>query len=543
MTAPITEAAFRNPGFYQALCVNTGYYDFLEALTLEIVDLLGDRLDGLFFDIVGNRSCTCAACRKEMEERGLDFGDAEITRKFGKFVMDRFKNRLSAVIRAKKANCSIFYNAGHIGPYIRQSIDAFSHFELESLPSGWWGYLHFPTTARYARTLGKPCLGMTGKFHTEWGDFHSLKNRAALEFECFRMLSFGFAVSVGDQLEPNGKLNPNTYRLIGDIYKQVEEREEWVKGSYALTEAAIVTPETTDQNVPECIYGAAQMLEELAVQFDIIDAEQEFGKYKLLILPESLRVGERFIERLNEYTAKGGAVLAVADGGMTEKDEYPDCYGITYLGKSEGNDFVVANAVIGKDLPEGNEFVVETEACRFAPKRGTNTIMWAAMPYFYRSGTNFCSHLYTPSSKTNLRPAVSRRGNVVVFSPKIFTHYRKKAPYWCKAMIRDALDLLLGEKKLLRHNGASTIQCSILEQREKNRYLLHILHYIPVRKCTDIDIIEERTTTYGLEVELALPRRIHSARLVPEGVSLEIIGGRKLMIPKINGYQIVELNY
>ena len=49
---------------------------------------------------------------------------------------------------------------------------------------------------------------MTGKFHTSWGDFHSLKNVAALEFEAFRMLSFGFACSIGDQLEPCGRLNP-----------------------------------------------------------------------------------------------------------------------------------------------------------------------------------------------------------------------------------------------------------------------------------------------------------------------------------------------
>ena len=58
--------------------------------------------------------------------------------------------------------------------------------------------------------IGQGNLGMTGKFHTSWGDFHSLKNKAALEFECFRMLSYGFAASIGDQLEPCGKLNPAT---------------------------------------------------------------------------------------------------------------------------------------------------------------------------------------------------------------------------------------------------------------------------------------------------------------------------------------------
>ena len=74
-------------------------------------------------------------------------------------------------MRKQNPDCTIFYNAGHVGPCTRASRDAYTHFELESLPSGEWGYLHFPVTARYARTLGLDCMGMTGKFHTEWGDF------------------------------------------------------------------------------------------------------------------------------------------------------------------------------------------------------------------------------------------------------------------------------------------------------------------------------------------------------------------------------------
>jgi hypothetical protein len=191
---------FTRPGFYQSLCVNTRYYDFLTTHTAEVCTLLGHELDGIFFDIVGVRPCWCAACRAEMKERGIDAADERAVRDFAKMVLDRFKKRMTEWVRLFSDDCTIFYNAGHIGPSTRDSADTYSHFELERLPSGSWGYLHFPVTARYARTLGKDCLGMTGKFHTEWGDFHSLKNQAALEFECFRMLSYGFAASVGEQV-------------------------------------------------------------------------------------------------------------------------------------------------------------------------------------------------------------------------------------------------------------------------------------------------------------------------------------------------------
>ncbi len=174
--------AFTKPGFYQSLCVNTGYFDFLKEQTIEVIELLGDELDGLFFDIVGIRPCLCAACRKEMAERGIDMTDDNQVREFAKLSIDRFKHRMTEIIRERNKTCSIFYNAGHVGPCTRDSADDYTHFELESLPSGGWGYLHFPVTARYARKLGKDCMGMTGKFHTSWGDFHSLKNVAALKF-------------------------------------------------------------------------------------------------------------------------------------------------------------------------------------------------------------------------------------------------------------------------------------------------------------------------------------------------------------------------
>ena len=164
-------APFTEPGFYQSLCVNTGYWDFLKEVTLEVCELLGEELDGFFFDIVGIRPCWCASCRAEMKQLGIDAADDEAVRDFTKMVMDRFKKNMTEAVRQYNKTCTIFYNAGHVGPCTKESIDAYTHFELESLPSGCWGYLHFPITARYARNLGLDCMGMTGKFHTEWATF------------------------------------------------------------------------------------------------------------------------------------------------------------------------------------------------------------------------------------------------------------------------------------------------------------------------------------------------------------------------------------
>src|SRR5204862_124764 len=86
------------------------------------------------------------------------------------------------------------------------------HLEIESLPSGGWGYNHFPLFVRYFQTQPLPHLGHTGRFHRSWGDFGGLKPRAALEYECFRMLASGSTCCVGDQLHPRGRLGPAPFQ-------------------------------------------------------------------------------------------------------------------------------------------------------------------------------------------------------------------------------------------------------------------------------------------------------------------------------------------
>ena len=535
--------SFTEPGFYQSLCVNTEYYNFLKAQTIEVCELLGDELDGIFFDIVGIRPCWCAACRAEMKNEGIDNADDLMVRNFAIKVMNRFKKDMTEVVRAYSSDCTIFYNAGHVGPCTKSSKDDYSHFELESLPSGSWGYLHFPVTARYARKLNKDCLGMTGKFHTEWGDFHSLKNVAALEFECFRMLSYGFACSIGDQLEPNGVLNPATYRLIGKVYSQFTERENWARPSKPVVEAAVLTSENPlyEFQIPESVLGAAQMLEELAIQYDIIDDEMELGGYKLVILPDDFITSEASQNKLDAYVKQGGKVIACARGGLSDKNCYPACFGVEYIDRAaKYPDFVIPQGTMANGLEEGNEYVIyqRGEAVRSI---GAETLIQARAPYFNREGDHFCSHRYTPSDKGECYPAVFRNGGSILFSHPLFSQYRDNAPQWCKRLISNAIDLLM-PTRLVRHNGPSTMTVSLLEQAEQKRFTAHLLSYIPVRKSATIDIIEERTVLHDVMLEFKLPNEIKSAKLVPENIQLAVQNG-KITVPKVDGYAIVELGY
>jgi len=530
--------AFTDPGFYQSLCVNTGYLDYLKAVTKEVCELLGDELDGIFFDITGVRPCLCASCRKEMAEKGIDMADEIAVLAFAKFVMDRFRLDMTEFVHSFTPNCTVFYNSGHVGPNLRDSAPAFTHFELESLPAGGWGYLHFPAAARYARTLGHDCLGMTGKFHTAWGDFHSLKNLAALEFESFRMLSYGFACSIGDQLEPNGVLQPATYRLIGKVYKRFAECEPYARPSKPIVEAAVVTAEDVlgTTRLTNALLGAEQMLEELTLQFDIVDFEADLSSYKLVIIPSDVVSTPAFAAKLDAYVAAGGKIIACGKGGMTEDGVYPASFGAVYGGEQPVYpDFILPEGALTAGLEQDFEYAIYKQGVCLAPADGAKTLLSARAPYFKREGNRFCSHKYTPSAHEGSYPAAVGTDNVIVFAHPLFDQYRDCAPLWVKTMMANAIDTLLGAR-LVTHDGPSSVSIQLL--RKDGKTYAHILTYIPVRKSATIDIVEERTPVHNLTLTFA--EDFTAARIVPEDIALTV-SGKSVTVPLVDGYGIVEL--
>ncbi|NLG24954.1 MAG: beta-galactosidase, partial [Clostridiales bacterium] len=421
----------------------------------------------------------------------------------------------------------------------KNSAPAYSHFELESLPSGGWGYLHFPVTARYARKLGLDSMGMTGKFHTSWGDFHSLKNRAALEFEAFRMLSMGFACSIGDQLEPGGRLNPATYRLIGDVYRPFAEREAWARPSTPLSEAALLTAEDPlhEHRMSNSIMGAVQVLEELALQFDILDLDMPLDGYRLVVVPEDVPGSPALSQKLDAFVASGGAVLAAGCGALSEHS-YPACFGANHLGATESYpDFLIAEGALARDLEPGNEYAIYLQGQSIAPNGDGEAALYARAPFFRRSGDRFCSHRYTPSAKGQPYPAAVRAGGALLFGHPLFEQYRDCAPHWVKVLIKNALDALLPDR-LVTHDGPSTATVQLLSQPEHDRVCAHVLTYVPVRKSATIDIVEERTKVMNLTLRLSLPAEYKVATLQPEGVELPFENGR-VTIPEVDGYAIV----
>jgi hypothetical protein len=155
-------------------------------------------------------------------------------------------------------------------------------------------------------------MGMTGKFHTSWGDFHSLKNAAALEFETSMMLALNAKCSIGDQLHPKGILDKATYDLIGGAYSKVAQKEAWCEGAKAVTEIGVLSTEEYGQlgmggRTPEAMMGIIRILQEGSRQFDILDSTSDYKNYKIIILPDNIPVSNALNEKIQKYMNEGGS--------------------------------------------------------------------------------------------------------------------------------------------------------------------------------------------------------------------------------------------
>ena len=551
-------------GFYRYMNVNSPYIHFLREHVREIFDQM--PVDGFFFDIVQPVPSSDPYTQDRMRAAGLNPASAADRSKFALDSLNQFKHEFSQFVWGINPEVGIFFNAGHVGTRHRAVVDAYSHWELETLPSGGWGYQHYPVTMRYARNLGLDVLGQTGKFHTSWGDFHSFKNPAALQFECYRMIAMGAKCSIGDQLPPRGRLDSNVYDLIGSVYSEVEAKEPWCAGAKPVSEIAVMTPEeftsASASNLPSAIKGATRILEEAAQQFEIVDSQSDFSPFSVLILPDTIPVNAALAAKLEAYVAQGGKVIGTFESGL-KPDQSGFATGLfgvemasegprdasgklargVYYERGDYVDYILPQGEIGRGLPQ-TEHVMYIRGMDVHACVGAEVLAPIYPSYFDRTWEHFCSHRQTPSAGAAGNPGIVRSGSVIYFSSPVFTLYDRVAPLWCKRLFLNALEMFLPEP-LVRHGGPSTLFVTLNEQAAQGRQILHLLHYVPERRGTQFDVIEDVIPLYNVPVSVRVPREVASVVAVGGAALPFTMEGDRInfTVPEVMGHQMVEINF
>lgn len=535
---------------YHNMCLNTPY---LEELLAEIKEVCENYdADGIFLDIVFVDPCYCETCRAELERRGMDINNRDDVYSLAEEVYANYTRRVRETIDSVKPGLPVFHNGGHIRHGRRDLAFMNSHLELESLPTGGWGYDHFPMSAAYVRTIGMEYLGMTGKFHKSWGEFGGYKHPNALKYEVALSSANGASCSIGDQLHPTGLMDNATYTLIGEAYKTVEEREPWLDGYKNKSDIAIFSNEAVanyyDKNVTGIKVaggnaGCARILLESNYLFDVVDTEADISGYKLLIMPDICVLDEKLAGKVKEFLANGGKVLASYESGLNpEKTDFAVDFGCKFEGVSEYKPTYIRPDSDLESLAQAS-YVIYEDAMRVSANGGKSTAI-IDKPYFNRTLEHFCSHFHTPASGEKYGDAVVLNGNTAYFAHKIFEEYFTQGSIYTKEIVRKTINTLLGDDVSIKTNLPAQGIVTLTENGDSQ--VLHTLYASPVRRGTNVEIIEDIIPVYNTTVSVKSDKAPKSVKLMPEDKSLdfEYKNGRvEFTVPKIDCWQITEIKY
>ena len=554
--------AFDHPPGWTALCLSNA--DFVQLVldhtreTLERYDL-----DGIWYDMplpIGGE-CFCRNCLAALREAGEDPFSIPAQRRHKQHLLVEFMRRAWIQAQTIRPGCQVDQNnQTRFG--LGERAPLMNNIDIEALPTAFWGYLYFPIHVRYARTFGRSICGMSGRFHRSWGDFGGLKHPNQLRTELAAIIAHGAQCDLGDQLPPHGRLDPAVYQTIGTVYAEIERLEPFLDHAAPVTEAAILVrgnpldelaqPLNTSsgQHAPGVgVYGLTKLLMECHVQFDIVEPDQEFERYRMIVLPDRLSVDEELAQRLRAYLSSGGAVIASHRSLLIDGTDrlWMNDLGLSCRGESPfAPAYMVLNdAAIWEGLP-AYEYALYDGALRLAPHRSHTVLAYLGEPLFQRSAAHYTSHAQTPFERLTGDAVVARHDRMAALAFPIGTGYYRYG-YWIYREVFRRLQRAILPDTLVSTDAPVSAEVTLTHQvaqgTRPERWMVHIINFSPVRRSPEhCEYLEDPIPLHHVRVALRVPGSITQAYTAAEGVRLPLCRehhGWEVTVPRVVHGEIV----
>jgi hypothetical protein len=279
-------------------------------------------------------------------------------------------------------------------------------------------------------------------------------------------------------------------------------------------------------------------------QFDVLDADSEFSRYRLIVLPDSQRLDESLLAKIGAYLKSGGKLLLSHQSGLAkDKDVFAlDELALEYLGQSpyQGNkgDYFRAEGSLGKDIPNMVQFSYGAGSLvKPSPHAQTLAHLWK--PYFDRNYLHFSSHAQTVWDASMEVPAVTAQDNILYISFPVFQNYARNGYVPHKLLVRNCIDRLIPDP-VLRVEAPSTAEVTLTEQH--GRRIVHLLHYPAERRGIDLDVVEDVIPLFNISISLKVSSRPRQVYMAPELQQLQVEyanGYATVTVPKVSGHAMV----
>ncbi|WP_171014942.1 alpha-amylase family protein [Culicoidibacter larvae] len=506
------------------LCLNNGYQQKIVEVINDVIQRIG-AVDGFFFDIVTQPECCCPNCKKAMLAAGMDPTAASERYRFARQVEANFKELVYQTIRSQLPQATVFFN-GLVWQHLTElSIPNYTHLEVESLASGIWGYEHYPLLIKYLQNGPLDTIAMTARFHKSWADFGGYKNPAALEYEVVRSILSGSTISIGDQLHPNGKLDNKAYELMAAPFTLVKKYWQTTRTSRDVCDIAIYLDNRyEDSNLfSAAVAGAAKIMQESHLLYDIIDASADLSNYKLVIFPDHIHADENLAAKIAAYKAVGGKILAsyqslnesthllpLADIKPSNfEQDYVDISATHYICYQAG---MLASPALGAD-------------CQHP--------IWE--PYFNRSYRHFSSHFQTPEKAANGYFDWLADDASVYLAHAYFSLYYRNGNHIYKECVQQAVRQLI-TPTLAVVGLPTTAALGLRQAAQAEACIITLTNYVPLKKG-DVYTIEDIPVLHDVQISFN-DRTIRGVDVV-DAQTQATFDGDQLQLDNIHGHALV----
>lgn len=493
--------------------------------------------DGVWFDMpMPNRhvECFCRNCLDALRAAGKDPLDIRAQRERMQQLLTSWMRRSKALVDEVAPGVELEQNnqtrlgLAERAPYLY-------NVDIEALPSGEWGWSYFPVNARYVRSLGLPGTGMTGRFHRTWADFGGLKTPVELQLEAAWIAATGSNVVIGDQAPPSARLDPAVYRHIGAAYRPLSEIDDVLRGAVGAAEAAVYvsglqladfarTERHGSHALSDGVSGAAKLLVESGVQFDVVEAGTvDLDRYRLVVTAEGDELTAAAITELQAFVAHGGILIHSALPGTTLEDApWLRDLGVTATEPSPFRPGYVRIAQGFGDSFDDYDFALYDGADRWStagPGQPARPAALLGEPLFQRSPEHYTSHHQSPVARLTDSPAILIGERVAAFAFPVATGYFVHG-YWIYAeLFRRALDMVYPDRAVVG-DRPRTLELGLTHQtgttEHPERWMLHAVNFAgatrPGRGHTEY--YNEVVPQGGIDVSVGLPGigRVYDAR-------------------------------
>lgn len=509
-------------GRYGLCCPNSGYAAYALA---QIAELAEYRMDGVFFDMTfWTAVCYCRNCQARYRaETGrdmpaiVDWENAEwrgFQRMRERWIAE-FAHKTAQAVKQRKPDTTVLHNGGPptVFPWFFGAglgvLDACDYMGADFYGSGveqsfickLFGNLSPNAPFEYYTSRCDPNLN---------DDHTASKTKAQLMLRNYLTMAHHGAFLFIDGIDPVGTLNPEVYRLMGELFAESSKYESAL-GGHLVADVALYysfrskyDPEETESSpaklsmsLPhlEAIVAATDALREQHIPFTVICERQlaALGNYKVLVLPAIAEISEREAAAFEQFVAEGGKLYA---SGSRPLPALADLLGIDPVGGTGFNKTFVSPAGDGADwlanISVKYPLTVPGRQLLAQAREGREVLAHIALPYTDPADTACFASIHSdPPGPATEYPAIVAgqygKGRVVWSAASWEAVKRSPHKQAFVGLVRE----LGGDAFAIRAEAPECVEILLRHDAAHNRYAVYLINELPVHpqiRITDIKI-------------------------------------------------------